>query len=246
MCHSAAKCTATGNTLPLPQKLRTNLRRTPPEQWRDTVTPFLLGSDWNMMLALRASPGFFLPRCSTPLFLRWFSNDWLMWSVTCCAGIASLPRCTKSPRAWRCSWRHHTAQKFYKSYAVGVLECRVVSTESVRTKGAGACQLSAEQNEPTVQLQLGGWHFQNRQTAKSARDCSLIMFNLRVYNTGTTSSKFIISSQHLHTGQTGPTCPQLGPNLDTQLGPNTGQYSWPNAKCWKHAFTAISHAFWFQ
>jgi hypothetical protein len=94
--------------------------------------------------------------------------------------------------------------------------------ESVRTKGAGACQLSAEQNEPTVQLQLGGWHFQNRQTAKSARDCSLIMFNLRVYNTGTTSSKFIISSQHLHTGQTGPTCPQLGPNLDTQLGPKLG------------------------
>lgn len=94
--------------------------------------------------------------------------------------------------------------------------------ESVRTKGAGACQLSAEQNEPTVQLQLGGWHFQNRQTAKSARDCSLIMFNLRVYNTGTTSSKFIISIQHLHTGQTGPTCPQLGPNLDTQLGPKLG------------------------
>lgn len=125
---------------------------------KNNVTPFLLGSDWNMMLALRASPGFSLPRCSS-LILRWFSNDWLMWSVTCCAGIASLPRCTKSPRAWRCSWHHHTAQKFYKSYAVGVLECGVVSTNPSAPKVLELVSLVPSKTNQRYSFSLGGGIF---------------------------------------------------------------------------------------
>ena len=146
-----------------------------------------------------------------------------MWSVTCCAGIASLPRCTKSPRAWRCSWHHHTAQKFYKSYAVGVLECGVVSANPSAPKVLELVSLVPSKTNQRYSFSLGGGIFKIDRPPKAHETVAyVIMFNLRVYNTGTTSSKIINSSQHLHTGQTGPTCPQLGPNLVTQLGPKLG------------------------